>query len=255
MRVGSKRRVAVAGPRPQNGRDLPAGGGMSDYTGTDNLEVMAEAVNYNAFLHALVAARARPGDRILDFGAGIGTFARELARHGHVVTCLEPDAAQARRLLADGMPVVDDLAALPDASLDYVYTLNVLEHIDDDAAAVRGIAAKLKPGGRLLVYVPAFQVLYSSMDRKVGHVRRYRRAGLERVVRDAGLGNVAARYVDSLGFLAALAYRFVGSDDGTIDRRALRTYDRFVFPPSRLLDRIVGRWFGKNVLLTAEKPG
>ena len=227
---------------------------MSDYTGTDNLEVMAEAVNYNAFLHAQVAARARPGDRILDFGAGIGTFARELVRHGHAVACLEPDPAQAQRLAADGLPVVADLAELPDASLDYVYTLNVLEHIDDDGAAARGIAAKLKPGGRLLVYVPAFQVLYSSMDRKVGHVRRYRREGLAGVVRNAGMGNVAARYVDSLGFLAALAYRVVGSDDGTIDRRALRTYDRFVFPVSRLLDRLVGRWFGKNVLLTAEKP-
>ena len=227
---------------------------MSDYTGTDNLEVMAEAVNYNAFLHAQVAALARPGDRVLDFGAGIGTFARELARHGHAVTCLEPDAAQARRLAAEGLPVVGDLAELPDASLDYVYTLNVLEHIDDDAAVLRGIAARLKPGGRLLVYVPAFQVLYSSMDRKVGHVRRYRREGLARVVGEAGLGNVVARYVDSIGFLAAFAYRFVGNDDGSIDRGALRTYDRYVFPLSRVLDRLFGRWFGKNVLLTAEKP-
>ena len=226
---------------------------MSDYTGTDNLEVMAEAVNYNAFLHAQVAAHARPGDRILDFGAGIGTFARELVRRGHAVACLEPDPAQAQRLAAEGLPVVDDLAGLPDASLDYVYTLNVLEHIDDDGAALRGIAARLRPGGRLLVYVPAFQVLYSSMDRKVGHVRRYRRADLARAVRDAGLGNVVARYVDSLGFLAALAFRVVGNDDGTIDRRALRAYDRYAFPVSRVLDRLVGRWFGKNVLLTAEK--
>jgi SAM-dependent methyltransferase len=228
---------------------------MSDYTGTDNLEVMAEAVNYNAFLHAQVAARAQPGDRILDFGAGIGTFARELARHGHAVACLEPDPAQAQRLAADGLPVVRDLAEVPAASLDYVYTLNVLEHIDDDAAALRGIAARLRPGGRLMVYVPAFQVLYSSMDRKVGHVRRYRRAGLAAVVRAAGLDEVVARYVDSLGFLAALAYRVVGNDDGSIDRRALRAYDRYVFPVSRALDRLAGRWFGKNVLLTARKPG
>ena len=227
---------------------------MSDYTGTDNLEVMAEAVNYNAFLHAQVAALACPGDRILDFGAGIGTFARELARHGHAVACLEPDAAQAQRLAGEGLRVVASLDELPDASLDYVYTLNVLEHIDDDNAAMRGIAARLKPGGRLLVYVPAFQVLYSSMDRKVGHVRRYRREGLARVVADAGLVDVVARYVDSIGFLAAFAYRFVGNDDGSIDRGALRAYDRFVFPVSRVLDRLFGRWFGKNVLLTATRP-
>src|SRR5688572_21423907 len=81
---------------------------MDDYTGTDNLEVMAEAVNYNAFLHAQVAARARAGDRILDFGAGIGTFARELARQGFEVACLEPDPQQAQGLAADGLHVVGD---------------------------------------------------------------------------------------------------------------------------------------------------
>jgi SAM-dependent methyltransferase len=228
---------------------------MSDYTGTDNLEVMAEAVNYNAFLHAQVAARARPGDRIVDFGAGIGTFARELARTGHEVVCLEPDAAPAQRLAEQGLRVVGGLDELDDASVDYIYTLNVLEHIDDDAAAMRGLAAKLRPGGRLLVYVPAFQVLYSSMDRKVGHVRRYRREGLSALVAGAGLGHVVARYVDSLGFLAALAFRVLGNDRGDINRGALRTYDRFVFPVSRVLDRLAGRWCGKNVLLTADKPG
>lgn len=227
---------------------------MTDYTGTDNLEVMAEAVNYNAFLHAQVAAHAHAGDRALDFGAGIGTFALEFARRGGDVACLEPDAAQAARLEGLGLLVFRDLDDVADASLDYVYTLNVLEHIDDDAAAMRALAAKLRPGGRLFVYVPAFPVLYSSMDRKVGHVRRYRREGLGALVATAGLRDVRARYVDSLGFLAALAFKWLGNERGDIDRRALRLYDRFVFPPSRALDRLVGRWFGKNVLLTARKP-
>jgi SAM-dependent methyltransferase len=228
---------------------------VNEYTGTDNLEVMAEAVNYNAFLHAQVAATARPGDRALDFGAGIGTFALEFARNGGDVACLEPDPAQAGRLEASGLRVFRSLDEVADASLDYAYTLNVLEHIDDDAAAMRALAAKLRPGGRLFVYVPAFPVLYSSMDRKVGHVRRYRREGLAALVAGAGLQDVRARYVDSLGFLAALAYKWIGNDRGDIDRGALRFYDRFVFPPSRLLDRAAGRWFGKNVLLTARRPG
>jgi SAM-dependent methyltransferase len=228
---------------------------MTDYTGTDNLEVMAEAVNYNAFLHAQVAANARAGDRALDFGAGIGTFALEFARNGGDVACLEPDAAQAARLERLGLRAYRTLDDVADGSLDYVYTLNVLEHIDDDAAAMRGLAAKLRPGGRLFVYVPAFPVLYSSMDRKVGHLRRYRREGVAALVEGAGLRGVDARYVDSLGFLAALAFKWLGNDRGDLDRRALRAYDRYAFPLSRALDRLVGRWFGKNVLLTARKPG
>jgi SAM-dependent methyltransferase len=146
-----------------------------------------------------------------------------------------------------------DLERLPGATLRYVYSLNVLEHIDDDARALREIAAKLAPAGRLLLYVPAFAVLYSSMDRKVGHRRRYRRSELVGLVRQAGLEVIAARYVDCLGFLATLAYKVIGSREGGLDRRSLIAFDRFVFPLSRFCDRIVGSFVGKNVYVVARK--
>jgi hypothetical protein len=93
------------------------------------------------------------------------------------------------------------------------------------------------------------------MDRRVGHVRRYRRSRLVRLLEQAGYSVEKARYADSLGFVAALVYRVLGSDDGSINRRALAFYDRWVFPVSVLLDRVVGRWFGKNVIVLARvKP-
>ncbi|MGI9264633.1 MAG: class I SAM-dependent methyltransferase, partial [Gammaproteobacteria bacterium] len=112
----------------------------------------------------------------------------------------------------------------------------------------------LRPGGRLLLYVPAFNVLFSSMDRKVGHFRRYRRRQLVALAGAAGFTVEQGRYVDSLGFLAALLYRFVGGDSGDINRRSLAVYDRFVFPLSRLLDTILWPFAGKNLLVTAAKP-
>jgi SAM-dependent methyltransferase len=223
---------------------------MSDYTGTENLEVMAEAVNYNRFLLSLIRAQARPGDRIADIGAGIGTFARALAGEGRDVTCVEPDLSQSRVIVDAGLPVVADAAALADASFDFIYSLNVLEHIDDDHAAAATWVRKLKPGGRMLIYVPAFQVLYSSMDRQVGHCRRYRRQSLADVMRHAGLRVDRVRYADSAGFFATLAFKAVGNDSGTIDRRALVTFDRLVFPLSRLADKGLDRILGKNVVLT-----
>ncbi|HEY2346202.1 MAG TPA: methyltransferase domain-containing protein [Xanthomonadaceae bacterium] len=215
---------------------------------------MAEAVNYNAWLARRVALVARSGDQILDFGAGTGTFASILAQAGHSVACVEDDEELARRLRTDGFEVVASLDRIEAGTIDYVYSLNVLEHIQDDAAALAGIARALAPGGTLLLYVPAFQVLYSSMDRKVGHFRRYRRQGLEALAAAAGFIDVRSRYADSLGFFAALAYRWIGSDSGTLDRRSVVLYDRCVFPVSRMLDRLFGRLFGKNVLLTACKP-
>ena len=62
-----------------------------------------------------------------------------------------------------------------------------------------------------------------------------------------------ARYVDSLGFLAALAYRGLGRADGALDPRSVRLYDRLVFPASRLLDRALHRVVGKNLLLRARR--
>src|SRR5689334_21663708 len=99
---------------------------------------------------------------------------------------------------------------------------------------------KLKKGGRLLVYVPAFQILFSSMDRKVGHVRRYTRQDLAEKVTAAGFRVVDNSYVDSIGFFVTLLYKLIGSDSGDINRKALIIYDRVLFPLSRLLDRVFG---------------
>ena len=214
---------------------------MSSY----NLEVMEEAERYNRFLLDLVLPLAR-GKRVLDFGAGSGTFARHLIAVGVDVTCVEPDP----QLLKDARR---DTAGLADRSFDLVYSFNVLEHIPDDLAALAELRRVLKPGGRLVLYVPAFMVLYSAMDRRVGHLRRYRRKPLAELVIQAGLVVDEASYADSLGFLAALAFRAVGPASGTLSPRSVRLYDRCIFPLSRVLDRAFGRVAGKNIVLYAHR--
>lgn len=226
---------------------------MSNYTGTDNLEMMAAAVHYNQYLLSLVRSQAQANDRILDFGAGIGAFAEALAYDGYRVHCIEPDAKQAAIIAAAGLSVSETLEGLANGSIDYLYSLNVLEHIEDDVATLRQWYQKLKPGGRILVYVPAFQMLYSSMDSKVGHFRRYTRRELTDKVSVAGFAVMVARYVDCAGFLASLLYKVAGNDSGDINRRALVAYDRFVFPLSCVGDSVFSRLFGKNIFLTATR--
>ncbi len=223
------------------------------YTGTDNLEVMSEAVNYNRFLVDLVTRHAQGAEAILDFGAGIGTFAAELKGRGLDVVCLEPDPRQQAMLREQGLRAIRDLGELQDGSLDYVYSLNVLEHIDDDVGVLEAIRSKLRPGGRLLIYVPAFDLLYSSMDRKVGHVRRYRRSELSSKAKRAGFRVDDARYVDSLGFFAALLFRAIGNESGDINRTPLIVYDRLLFPLSRVADLALHPILGKNLLLRATR--
>jgi len=226
---------------------------LGEYSGVDNLEIMAEAVNYTAFLLDLVAAQLRPGNIVVDFGAGTGALAVPLSAAGHRVLCVEPDRHLRARLAATGLDAHPSLDPIASRSLDFAYTVNVLEHIDDDRGALALLRGRLKPSGRLLVYVPAFPCLFSSMDRKVGHLRRYRRQKLAALLEDAGFCIERIEYQDCLGFFASLLFKLVGPGNGTINRTALVAYDRWVFPLSRCLDRVAGHWLGKNLVAVARR--
>ena len=226
---------------------------MSSYTGTDNLEIMADAVNYNNYLMSLILARISPGVKVLDIGAGIGTFAKRLHDEGYDVHCFEPDLIQSEIIKSNGLPVARSMEEIESSSLDFIYSLNVLEHIEDDVDALRQWFTLLKPGGRMLIYVPAFQCLYSSMDKKVGHFRRYRKNELIQKSKLAGFNIVSAEYADSLGFFASIVYKYSNSGSGDINSSALIFYDRFLFPISRFLDFVLHPIVGKNVFLVVER--
>jgi SAM-dependent methyltransferase len=223
------------------------------YSGVDILEALEQATNYNSLLLDLIRESSPGRSRVLDFGAGTGTFAKLLRTKGVDVVCVEPDRHLAERLVRDGFLTVSDLNEVPDGSFEFVLSLNVLEHVKDDSTSFFRLASKLAKGGRLLVYVPAFQILWTSLDKRVKHYRRYRRTDLERLARSTGLSVCKTRYVDSLGFFAALGFKIFGNKNGHLSARAVSLYDRCVVPLSRWLDLLAGRLFGKNVYLIASK--
>jgi SAM-dependent methyltransferase len=223
------------------------------YTGIDVLQTLEGATNYNALLVDLILESSQGRSRMLDFGAGTGTFAKLLRTKGIDVVCVEPDMHLAERLIRDGFLTFSDLNDVPDGSFEFILTLNVLEHVEDDWTSFRRLASKLAKGGRLLVYVPAFQILWTTLDERLKHYRRYRRVGLERLARSAGLGVCKTRYVDSLGFFAALGFKVFGNKNGHLSARAVSLYDRCVVPVSSLLDILFGRLLGKNIYLIASK--
>ena len=104
-----------------------------------------------------------------------------------------------------------------------------------------------------MIYVPAFPLLFTKMDSKVGHVRRYTKNELARKVSAAGFTIRKLHYVDSLGFIITLLYRCMGRTDGGISRVSLIIYDRIIFPVSRMVDCVMRPLFGKNLYVTATK--
>jgi SAM-dependent methyltransferase len=225
------------------------------YSGIDNLEVLADAVNYNRFLADAVVRASHGAGTALDFGAGEGTISTATRERGLSVTCIESDPRLRERLRERGFEVHAALGEVVDESQEYIYSLNVLEHIEDDENALAELCSKLRPGGRLFLYVPAHRILFSSMDRKIGHHRRYGRRGLVRIARDAGFVVERAEYADSWGFFATLLYKLAGSREGDLSAASVRFYDSFVFPVSRMMDRIgMSRLFGKNLMVLLRRP-
>jgi SAM-dependent methyltransferase len=220
------------------------------YAGAAELEAMEVARNYNDYLASAVLSRADPSRPVLDFGAGLGTHARALRGRDLDVRCVEVDVGLSRALKAEGFETATSVTEFGPEAFGCIYSLNVLEHIEDDAAALRELYSATQRGGRLVVYVPAFPLVFSTLDQRVGHVRRYRKRSLTALVTHAGFRVERCRYVDSLGFAAALAYRFV-SRSGGLSPQTVKRYDRFVFPLSRRIDCVTNRWIGKNLLLEA----
>jgi SAM-dependent methyltransferase len=146
-----------------------------------------------------------PSDaKLLEAGCGTGGNLAMLARFG-TVQAFEPDA-EARRLAGHKAGVEVRDGRLPEAlpfapgGFDLVAALDVVEHLDDDLASLRALGTQLKPGGWLLLTVPAFPFLWGRHDETHHHRRRYRRAGLTRVLSDAGLKPVKVTYFNSLLF-------------------------------------------------------
>jgi len=114
--------------------------------------------------------------------------------------------------------------------------------------------SKLKNAGSLIIYVPAFQVLYSDLDEKFGHFRRYQKSDLLRKLKNSGFEVTKSRYSDSIGFFAWLFIKIKGYSPEKSKEKSMGIYDKYAFPLSKLLDALGCKFlFGKNLLVYAQK--
>lgn len=217
------------------------------------LEVFAHATRWKSY----VRSRLRPyltGD-VLEVGAGIGSatqaFCDGTMRRW---VCLEPDPQLAARIPVSTVPalrrcevVVGTLSDLqPAERFDAILYMDVLEHIEDDAAELSLAAGRLKPNGVVAVLSPALPWLYTPFDAAIGHHRRYTKQSL-RVIAPPELREETCVYLDSVGFLASAGNKLLlRSAAPSVSQ--IRFWDKCLVPLSRLADGVLGYPFGRSIL-------
>lgn len=230
------------------------------YSGTE-LDQAALAVNWKSYFRSRLAPYIT--GRVLEVGAGLGGTTVRL-RDGRQTswTCLEPDAslvARLRQTLNDNpsqVPttvVTGDLASLPaNDRFNSILYVDVLEHIEDDRGELQRAAAHLAPRGALVVLCPAFQILFSEMDKALGHFRRYTKRTLSAVF-PGELDRHELFYLDSLGMLASLANKLL-LRQGAPSEQQVKFWDGWIIPASRVLDPILLHSIGRSVIAIYSKP-
>lgn len=242
-----------------NGPVDSGGPGATAYIGNE-LELFAHARNWKAYWSGIFRPYLR-GD-VLEVGAGLGVNTRSLYNSPEVRrwVALEPDHRLLDQLRGAGLRGVEARAGTLEQvdgkeMFDAILYIDVLEHIEDDAAEVRRAAEHLKPGGRLLVLGPAHPKLYSQFDSAIGHYRRYTRGSLralgEKVI---SLDLERLWYLDSCGLLASSANRVLLRQSLPTLRQIL-FWDRLLVPCSRVLDPVLLHRCGKSVIAVWARKG
>ncbi|CAN5623904.1 MAG: class I SAM-dependent methyltransferase [Actinomycetota bacterium] len=237
-------------------RDHPSAGGFT----RENCLGGTPAPGYRQWEFDLVAPYL--GRSVLEVGSGMGYFSQRLAQASFdrlVLSDTEEYCLQRLRDTYAGSETVEvATVGLPGRidigePVESVVAMNVLEHIEDDVQALRDLVAAVVPGGRIVLWVPAYMQLYGAFDRKVGHFRRYTPRTLRSVVERAGLRVLMVRPVNLLGGIAWFVQMRL-RDAGHLEPRLVGLYDRVIVPLSRGLESVVRPPFGQSVLCAAQTP-
>lgn len=237
---------------------------MSAISAVYNLEDqqrMSPAKNYFAWQSRLV--KREIGARVIEVGCGIGNFTETILDH-EAVLGVDVDAgciARFRRRF-EGCPNLggrvcdlasDEFLALADFRADSCVALNVLEHIEDDRSALLRMTRVLRPGGAIVLLVPAFASLYGPIDRNLGHFRRYDRRAIRELAHSLNLQVASLTFVNLIGFFGwwmnARVLKLQAQSEGQI-----AAFDRWIVPAMSRIEEFLHPPLGQSLLAVLRVP-
>lgn len=214
----------------------------------------------------LISRFAPSHGKLLDIGLGTGYNANIMSKQGFDVVGVEPskDAIAFAKKTAPQVSVIESpfpSNAIPSDTYDVALLLDVVEHLEDDGAALRDLKRVLKPGGVAFITVPAFMFLWTAHDKKAHHFRRYTKAELLRVIREADLKPTFVSYYNFFLFPAIAALRILGkmlgrSEEGSdfdVTPRFLNGFLASLFSSEKWLLRVTSLPFGVSLVAFVKK--
>ena len=240
---------------------IEANGGRQAYN-TQDLEALHDLKNYQKWILDYFRPYLRGSG--IEFGAGMGGNSVKILPFFDTLDLVEPSPNLIETLHDrfddnSAVSIIDatlenHISALPNEFRDSVILINVLEHIEKDAETLCDIFRILKPGGHLLLFVPALPQLFSEMDRVLCHFRRYYHKGLRELVENAGFTIVKSSYFDLLGIVPWFLVNTLGRQT-TFNQSLAQLYDSIGVPFTRTMENYISPPIGKNVILVAQRPG
>jgi SAM-dependent methyltransferase len=228
--------------------------------------LMARARNYFAWQARILQPEL--GRRVVEVGCGTGNFTGLLLDPEHLnceyVVALDKEPACVERLreryprsrnlhslvCSPGTP---EFASLARFSIDCCVCLNVLEHIEDDAAALCSMAAILPRGGRIVLLVPAFPALYGPIDRNSQHFRRYTRRSIRALASRTGLNIRRMGFMNAVGFFGCWANARVFRREKQ-SATQIEFFDRWIVPAISRLEALLPVPFGQSLIVVLTRP-
>jgi SAM-dependent methyltransferase len=236
------------------------------YIGLETLNRMAEVDRYNLWIYKKISPYV--GRRILEVGCGIGSMAGMFLNRELIVTVdVLPEAVEASAQRYAEYPHMhplvgnilneDFVAEIKKYQVDTVMCLNVLEHIDQDEKALAHMSEILCDTGRLVLFVPAGMYLYGTLDRALGHHRRYEAKTLRPLVQKANFEIEVLEYCNLAGIIGWwLNSRILKRDLLSVGQ--LKLFNQlapFFFGMEDTLSRMVSLPVGQSLVCIAKKEG
>ena len=231
-----------------------------DAEGQETLEAITDADKFNRWMYDTI--RPHCSGRILEVGSGIGNISSFFidnkedltlsdVRQNYVDILAQKFPSQDAFLLDLVLPEFDTVFKDYMGTFDTIFALNVIEHIEDHHLAMSNINKLLKPGGKAVILVPAFQKLYNRIDKELYHFRRYTRKTLLEIFDKSKYEIKHSTYFNFTGIFAW----FIGGKifkDSTVKKGKMSLYNTLV-PVFKIVDIPMKQLAGLSVIVIGEK--